>query len=149
MSFLSMQFRFLFISLGKGRLYVKLVGLVLGIKVAVELALIPHWGYFGACAGTLAGELVFLVAGVVACQRLRVKTIEWSPLVLTGVCAAAMGMAMWSIRHAALPLLALGMVASIGLYLLLCVRCGSLKSEEARLVVAAALRRTGSRGARR
>src|SRR5438105_1753480 len=53
LSFLSMQFRFVFTAVGRQKLFARLAVAVFGLEAAIELALIPWWGYFGACAGSL------------------------------------------------------------------------------------------------
>ena len=38
------------------------------LEAVLEIALIPWWGYLGACTGSLVAEVVFAVAGLTACQ---------------------------------------------------------------------------------
>ena len=54
LSFLSFQFRFLFAAMGRSRAYVHLVILILVLETGIEAALIPWWGYLGACAGSMS-----------------------------------------------------------------------------------------------
>jgi stage V sporulation protein B len=130
LSFLSMQFRFLFTALGKQRVFARLVAMVLVIEVVMELWLIPYWGYFGACAGSLAGELFFTAAGLWICYRMDVGQIAWTALLAASAAGAAMGASLWFFREAALPLLLLATMVATGLYFVVCVLLRALHATE-------------------
>jgi O-antigen/teichoic acid export membrane protein len=132
LSYLSLQFRFLFTALGRPRVYTVLVGLVLAVEAGLEFALIPWWGYYGACAGTLLGELLFTAIGLVACRWLGVGGIEWRALGAAAVAGALMGAALWPVRGVSLPLLILAVGLATAGYFLLCFALGALRWEELR-----------------
>ena len=69
LSFFTMHFRFVLAALGRSATYAWLVTGTLALEAIVELALIPRWGYMGAAAGSLLGELVFAVVGSAVCWR--------------------------------------------------------------------------------
>jgi O-antigen/teichoic acid export membrane protein len=116
LSFLSMQFRFLFAAAGRQRLYAWLVVLVFGVEVVVESALIPWWGYWGACAGSLLGELLFTALGLALCYRLSPAGLPWGAMARAVLAGAAMAAVLWPARDAAWPVLLLALAGSAGLY---------------------------------
>ena len=130
LSFLSRQLRFLFMALGKQRLFARLVIAVFLLEVAIELVLIPRWGYLGACAGTVVGELVFTLAGLWLCRRVGIGPVEWKPLAHAALAALGMAALLWPARDATLPALAL-VVALAGMgYTVLCLALGALRWDE-------------------
>jgi len=132
LSFLSMQFRFVFTAVGRQKLFARLAVAVFGLEAAIELALIPWWGYFGACAGSLVGELLFTVAGLAVCSRLGDCTIEWGALARAALAGAVMGAVLWPARSLSVPLLALAVPLATGLYAALCLALGALRPQELR-----------------
>jgi O-antigen/teichoic acid export membrane protein len=132
LSFLSYQFRFLFTALGRRRLYSQLVVAILVLEAALEALLIPRWGYFGACAGSMVGEFLFTVVGLLLCRRLGVAAVEWGLWARAAVAAGVMGLILALIGEVRLPLLALGVAATTALYVALCVALGALRWDELR-----------------
>jgi O-antigen/teichoic acid export membrane protein len=130
LSYLSYQFRFLLTAVGQRRAYLRLVLLVLALEVGVEAALIPWWGALGAATGSVLGELVFTFVGLLLCRRLGLGKIEWKPMAAALLPAAVMGVLLWMVRDAALPLLVLAGAFTFILYLALCVWIGALRVEE-------------------
>jgi O-antigen/teichoic acid export membrane protein len=132
LSFISFQFRFLFTAVGRQRPYAWLVVLVFAIEAAIEVVLIPHWSYLGACTGSMVGELVFTVLGLALCRAWGIGRIEWSVLLRTALAGAAMALALWWLRG--LPiLLLLPVVGVLTLgYFGLCVLLGALSWDEVR-----------------
>jgi O-antigen/teichoic acid export membrane protein len=126
LSFLSMQFRFLFTAIGRQRLYAWLVVLVFMVEAIVETVLIPWWGYWGACAGTMLGELLFTVLGLVLCYQVSPMGISWRALARALLAAAVMGFVLWPARDTSWPILLLALAGSTGLYFALCVGLGAL-----------------------
>ncbi len=130
LSFLSFQFRFLFAAMGRSRAYVHLVILILVLEAGIEAALIPWWGYLGACAGSMFGELVFTMAGLAICRRWGIGRIEWGALVCAVLAGAAMGAVLWATRGFSLPMLVPTVMMATGLYFLLCILLGALCRDE-------------------
>ncbi len=130
LSFLSFQFRFLFAALGKTRVFIRLVVAILAIEAGLQLLLIPRWGYFGACFGTVVGELAFTVAGLAICRRLGVGRIEWRAMFAAVLAATAMAGLLLPARRLGLLPLALAVSAEGGVYLALCVSFGALRWPE-------------------
>jgi O-antigen/teichoic acid export membrane protein len=54
---------YLFTALGRQRVYTLCVGASLGINILLDLALIPFYGFMGACYATLASEIVLFGLG--------------------------------------------------------------------------------------
>ena len=132
LSFLSVQFRFLFTALGRERTYVRLVAVVFVLQLVVEAVLIPYWGYLGACLGCVSGEVVFTVAGLAICRRMGVGAIEWRSMLLATLAVAALGCGLWLIRGMALPvLLCIAALATL-LYFLVCILGGAIRHQEIR-----------------
>jgi O-antigen/teichoic acid export membrane protein len=65
---LSASLRFLLVAVGAPRLYGLSAAVALFIEIVALLALIPQFGYFGACAGLIVGELAYLGAGAIAAR---------------------------------------------------------------------------------
>ena len=50
------------------------------MELVLEVTLIPIWGYYGACAGSVVGEIVFTATGLALCRLLRIGSIDWKAL---------------------------------------------------------------------
>jgi O-antigen/teichoic acid export membrane protein len=130
LSYVSFQYRFLFTALNRSRLYVSLVGVVLCIQATINLLLIPRFGYFGACAGSLVAETTFTFGGLILCRLVGIRGVEWSAMGRACLAAAAMALALWFFRTERLLVLvpAVGL-ATVG-YFALCLLFGALRREE-------------------
>lgn len=137
LSFLSYPFRFLFAALGRARLYAVLVLLTLTSQATIAVTLIPRWGYWGACTGSLLAETFFTTAGLILCGRLSVGGIAGRALAGAAIAAVGMAALLWPARNLPLPLLALAAVGATGIYLVLCVLLGALRRQEVRRFVEA------------
>jgi len=134
LSFLSMQFRFVMTAIGKQRVFARLVFAVFAIEVGVETMLIPYWGGFGACAGSLLGEFTFVVAGLLILRRTGVVMNEWGAVAKASVAGAVMGAMLWSVQGASVTLLITVTVSATVVYGVLCCLLGAVRREEAALV---------------
>jgi len=132
LSYLSIQFRFLFTAVGRQDHFVRLVVIVFLLEAVIETLLIPQLSYFGACAGSFAGELFFTVVGLAVCRHLGVGSVEWGALMRAVLAGTVMGALVWFARQASLPLLLLAVVLSTAIYLVLCLRLGALQMDELR-----------------
>jgi O-antigen/teichoic acid export membrane protein len=135
--FLSIQFRFLFTALGLSRLYMVLVVATLLLQGVLVAALIPAWGYTGACAGALVGEAAFTVGGLAAFRWLGVRAVEFRRLGAAVVAAAVMGAALSTGAHLSLFWLAPASALATAGYLALCVGLGAIPGHEVRHLRAA------------
>jgi O-antigen/teichoic acid export membrane protein len=132
LSFLSFQFRFVLTALGRAQAYVRLAVPVLLLQVCLELAFISRWGYLGACAGLLVGEVTFAVAGLILCLRSGLGAIEWRPMAGGAFAAAAMGGVLWCARDAGLAWISLAAIVGLALYVALCLATRALRWSEVR-----------------
>jgi len=130
LSFLSFQFRFVFAALGLRQVFPRLVAAILILEVVVQVTLIPKWGYLGACAGSVLGELVFTVAGLTLCRRLGLGGPRVKEMMVAALAAAALGGALWPLREQGLLVLFLAGLVGTALYLVLCVMLGAIRREE-------------------
>ncbi len=130
MSFLSYPVRYLLTALGASRIYGRLALLHLLVVAGTQIALVPRLTYYGACAGSLIGELFFTVAGLIVYQRLGVQPLPWRPFVGAALAAGAMAAALWPVRDWPLPLFAAAAVLATALYGLLCILLGALRRNE-------------------
>ena len=126
LSFMSYPFRYLFTALGRPRLYAVLVLLMLTTQGTISLTLIPRWGYWGACTGSVVAESLFTTAGLILCYRLGVGGIEWSRLAVAAFAAVGMAGLLWPARTLAWPLLAVTAMAATAVYLALCILLGAV-----------------------
>ncbi len=130
LSYLSFQFRFLFAALGRQRVFTLLVVGILAVEAVLQLLLVPRWSYFGACAGTLIGELLFTVAGLLICQRLGVGRIDVKAMTMAALAGGVMAALLWTVRGLSLPFLIGASMFALAIYLLLCVWLGALRWKE-------------------
>jgi stage V sporulation protein B len=135
LSFVSIQFRFLFTAMGRQRLFARLVVLVFLIEAVLQLLLIPHWGYFGACAGSLVGEAAFTAMGLLVCRWLKVGNFAWGALARAVLAGALMAVPLWFVRELPLPLLIAAVILATAFYFALCVLFGALRWEESQRLV--------------
>ena len=140
LSFFTMHFRYVMAAIGKQRAYAWLVGGVFAFELTAELALIPRWGYLGACAGTLAGEVIFAAAGLALCRRAGISALPWSLLARAAVAGMAIVPLLWLVREAPLLALVAAAATAIGLYFALCVWLGAVERQEVRQFRGALLR---------
>jgi len=89
--FLNAQLRFILTAMNAQQKYGWLVTSVLGLKLALELALIPLFGLYGACFGALFGELALWLGGLVILGRLGFVEPRLSRFVLSLIPAGLMG----------------------------------------------------------
>jgi O-antigen/teichoic acid export membrane protein len=116
--------------LGQQRSYARLVLGVFLLELVLEVALIPVWGYYGACTGSIAGELVFTITGLALCRYLGIGRIDWKSLLGAAVAAAAMATVLWPARTASLPIALAAVFLSGLVYGLLCFLFGALRRHE-------------------
>jgi O-antigen/teichoic acid export membrane protein len=146
LSYLSMQFRFVFTAVGKLSAFAWLTAIVFLIELVLELILIPIWGYMGACTGSLVGELFFTGVGLAYCRSLGVGRLEWGAMLRAGLAAILMAGVLWPAREA--NLFVLGLVAALGtlLFFVVCVLLGALRWDEVKRFYEAFAGRLRSRG---
>jgi O-antigen/teichoic acid export membrane protein len=77
---LSAPLRFLLVALGVPRWYSASAVAGLLVEIAALFVLIPRFGYFGACAAIMLGELAYLVAGSVAGRAELARATETGSL---------------------------------------------------------------------
>jgi O-antigen/teichoic acid export membrane protein len=132
MSFLSIQFRFLYTAVGRQSLFAALVIGIFLLEAIMEWLLIPRWGYMGACAGSLVGELLFTAIGLALCGYLGLSRFQWSAMLRAALAGAVMAGVIWPGRELPLLLLAPIVLGAVCVYFALCVLLGALSWEEVR-----------------
>jgi O-antigen/teichoic acid export membrane protein len=116
--FLTALLPYLFTAVHHQRLFLFVCLSSLLIRSGLNFMLTPHWGFLGACASLTVGEVLCFALGLVALhQGLKIRpafvSILWKPL----VAALLMGGALYPVRAAALPQLALGFLGAGLVYL--------------------------------
>jgi O-antigen/teichoic acid export membrane protein len=132
LSSLTILYRFVFAAAGKLPTFARLVVLASALDAAVELLLIPTWGYLGACCGSLLGELVFAVGALLACRRVGIDGMDWRSLGCIGLAGSGMGALLWGAGGASLPRFVLVAAVSTALYFLSCLLLRALRWGELR-----------------
>lgn len=125
--FINAQLRFAFTALGAQRHYWKLICWTLVIKLVAELLLIPSFGMYGACVGSVIGELALCAGGLAVLHALGVSGPHWSQLVRVVPAAAAMAVVLipvWAPGTSLLQIAAYSMF-SILTYAALCLLTGA------------------------
>jgi O-antigen/teichoic acid export membrane protein len=140
LSYPSTQFRFALTACGRQKLFTWLALAGLVFETAVEAALIPRFGYMGACTGFLIGEIGFTLLGLVVCQRLGLGEIPVRAMVFAMPAAGLMTM----VLLAAHPLPYVVQFALAGVfavvYFALCLAFGAVRRWEMQLIAGALLR---------
>jgi O-antigen/teichoic acid export membrane protein len=127
---LAIQYRFVFAAIGKLSTLARIALFATALDVATELVLIPFWGYFGACSGTLLGELVFTLLTLSVCKQLGIRCADWGPITRAALAGCVMGALLCSARQVALPAFLIAAAAATGVYLLVCLLAGALGWDE-------------------
>jgi len=130
LSFLSFPFRFLFTAVGRQKLFAWLATSVLLLELVIEAALIPHFGYMGACAGSIIGEVCFTVVGLVLCARLGIGRLDAGPMARGAAAALAMAGIVWLAPTDSWLLLGAAVAVGSAVYFALCLLLGALRWEE-------------------
>jgi PST family polysaccharide transporter len=134
--YISTQYRFVLAALGQLQSYTRLVVAVFLIEATIEAALIPHFSYYGACAGSVTGELFFTVVGLVLCRKLGVGRIDWKHMAGAAAAGALMAAVLGvsalyaSPREIGLPLMVLFTTVATVAYFGFCIMFGSLAGQE-------------------
>jgi hypothetical protein len=136
LSFISIQFRFVFTAVGHQQTYAKLVLSVLALEAGMQPALILWLGPLGAAIGCVLGELVLTLTGLVLCRQLGMRGIDWQGLGGAVLAGGGMGAALWWTSGLTWPLLGLAGALSLLLYPVCCVLVGALRWEEIQHVLA-------------
>jgi O-antigen/teichoic acid export membrane protein len=132
LSFLTVQFRFLFAAVSQQRIYARVVLGVLVFEALVELSMICWLGSLGACIGCLAGETALTVTGLVICHHLGLQGIDWLALASASAAGAAMAVTLWLTSGLTGPVLVVAVVLAVILYFDCCLLLGALRWEEVR-----------------
>jgi O-antigen/teichoic acid export membrane protein len=130
LSFLSAPIRYLVTAIGRQRAFAILVVGVLAMKVSVEAVLLPAWGCWGTCAGSVLAEFAFAAGGLVLCRRLGFGGVEWRALLGAALAGVALGAGLWAALGMGMCFMLLALVPLTGLYLGLCVLLGALRGAE-------------------
>jgi O-antigen/teichoic acid export membrane protein len=140
LSFLSIQFRFVFTAVGHQQLFARVAIAIFALEAVIECALIPTWGYMGACAGSLIGELAFTVGGLACCAFLGFGRVPWGSMMRAVLAGFGMGLVIWPGRELSLIAVIPLVVAALCVYVALCLLFGAIQRSELRQVVDAILR---------
>jgi O-antigen/teichoic acid export membrane protein len=130
LSYLSIQFRFLFMSIGQQHRFVRLVALVFAIELLAGLAMIPFFGYLGACAGSLIGEMFYTVAGLWTCRREGITSIDWLAMLWAAVGGVVMALVAWPVRNEEWTTLLPAVAISAAVYFGFCVIVRAVRTKE-------------------
>jgi O-antigen/teichoic acid export membrane protein len=116
------------------RRLIRYAGIAFVFNVVANLLVIPDHGFVGAAWVTLATEILILgLSGRMVMQKLGFG-LRTSRILRAALAAAAMGLAIYGLREAGLPLGGLIAVAA-ALYPGLLLASGALKLRELRLLV--------------
>lgn len=97
------------------RMLLLLVGVSALVNIALNLVVIPAYGYFGAAVTTLVSNSCYPVLVYLVTKPSIPWKLPWKSIARISIAAAAMGMLMWLIRYGVggrLPLV--GLLAGIG-----------------------------------
>lgn len=146
LSYPSTQFRFALTAVGKQRLFTRLVIGGFLFELAVEAALIPRFGYMGACTGFFIGELAFTTVGLWVCYRLGLGRTPWMSLVRALPAAGVMVAGLWFFREGNLLVLLVAATVSVVVFLALSVLFGAIPRDELSMLAGAFRKLAGRAG---
>lgn len=110
------QFIYLFSALGRQRLYTVSSVLCLIINILIDLILIPHLDYIGACLGTLIAEISLFTISVYFIKRtysgISFIRASWKSV----VSGLFMGAVLFQFRHSSLPWVSFGILSGAIVY---------------------------------
>jgi O-antigen/teichoic acid export membrane protein len=140
-------FSYLFAALGRQRVYTTCVAFALSINIVLDVLLIPFVSYIGAAIGTLVGQTVLLLSGLLILRRLghtfpRPESVSW--ICRSSVAALAMGLCCWLVRELALPFVVVGIMSGLVVYAGLLFLCKIFTAQEQALLIEALRVRLGS-----
>jgi O-antigen/teichoic acid export membrane protein len=130
LSFLTLQFRFVFTAVGRQGLYARLVLHILLLEAIMQLALIYWLGPLGACIGCVLGEIALTTVGLIICRHLGIQGLPWRALGAALVAGAVMGLAFWIPSGFAGPFLLVAVSLATALYFIFCFLLGAIRLEE-------------------
>ena len=137
-------YNYIFASLGRQRVYTWCVTASLGIKVLLDLLLIPFYGTLGAAIGSLVAEIVLLASGLLMLRQFgggfASLWLMWRPL-LSGL---ILGVVCWWVKDMRLASLVLGVFTGLVAYGSLLLLLQTLTREEIALLIGSVRLRFGS-----
>jgi O-antigen/teichoic acid export membrane protein len=138
LSFISTQFRFLFTAMDEQRTFTRLVVPILVLKIIAELALIPLFGYYGACLGALLAEASLVAAGLWVLRAHGLGGLDWLRMARAIPAGVAMAAPLWWLQGAHWPALMAATAIAGLLYFPLAIGCGAVSRDEIAKFAAAA-----------
>jgi O-antigen/teichoic acid export membrane protein len=124
--FVNAQLRFVLTALDAEQRYWRLIMGVVAAKVILEIGLIAIWGMYGACAGSVIGEVILCVAGLWTLRQLGVVGPTLPQVLRAAPAGLAMAALLWPFTHEDVRFgpLALAAVGSGVVYVILCLAAG-------------------------
>jgi O-antigen/teichoic acid export membrane protein len=107
---------YVFTALGHQRLYMGCIGMALVVNTVVDLLLIPYYGYVGAAIGTLVGEAVLFLSGLIMLRQLGSSLDSLRSIGRPLLAGFAMGLVCWEVKDRALASLLLGVFSGLVTY---------------------------------
>jgi O-antigen/teichoic acid export membrane protein len=132
LSFLSIQFRFVFAAVNRQGVYARLVLAILALEAVMEVVLIYFLGPLGACIGCVLGEIAFTTTGLVICHYLEIRGLPWRALGGAFLAAAGMALVFWIPSGLDGVFLLSAISLSTGLYFIFCFLLGAIRLQELR-----------------
>jgi stage V sporulation protein B len=130
LSFVSLQFRFFLTAVNLHGYYAWIVAVILGTKILLQLILVPIWGCYGACLGSLVSEALFTLLGLYVCIRIGIARVEWDLLQRAAVASLLMGATAWCGHTFGVLLLLPWLGLAAGVYLMACFGMKVFRKEE-------------------
>ena len=129
---------FVFTAMGAQRSYTIGTVVYVAVNVVVDLALIPALAQVGASLGTLSAEVVLFAASLFFLNRLKrpvaLARLTWRPL----LAGAAMAAVLLLFRGTSLPVIVVGALVSVALYIAALLALRAVSPGEMALIVSAA-----------
>ena len=130
LTFISSQFRFIYTAIGRQRTFSRLTTSFFVIQLVLQIAFIPMWGLYGACAGRMMGEFFLVLAGLYSCHRLGINAIPWWRMARAIPAAVLMAGLLYSVADQSRVILAATVIGGTALYFVLCALFGAVDRNE-------------------
>lgn len=140
-------YNYVFTALGRQRVYAGCVALALAINIVLDLFLIPIASYLGAAIGTLSGQAILFLTGLLLLRwhGHALPHLAWSWWIWRALLAGlAMGLCCWLVKDLALPSVVVGAVSGLVVYASVLLLSKAFTEQEQALLLEAMRVRVGS-----
>jgi O-antigen/teichoic acid export membrane protein len=135
---------YVFTALGRQRVYTGCVAAALAINLLLDLLLIPFYSYIGAAVGTLVGEAILFLSGLMMLRQfgagVTTVMLMWRP----AVAGLVLGFLCWVVKELDFAAVLFGIGGGLATYALLLLLLQTFSRQEITLLMEAMRVRLGN-----